>query len=199
MFLDVGINHSGLTIENQMFKRDGDFRKNFNPNISILLGAELKLKNKLYLISGIGFRKTGTRLFPIAVVTAQQPDGTGQFISGYEKLEQITIPLLIGYNLGQKLQLKPIMGFVNNFNTSAYSFNDLSKKHAPLTIFKNYTVNGMVGFTLYNKQLIDPYLGLGIKITYEKSLMEMSSNPSVKISQSILSGSILINYNLNLE
>ena len=196
VFVDLGMNHSGIKHQAITLHYDrNDFRDNFNPNISSCIGIELKLKNKLNGITCIGYRTTGTK-FKAPETTALQPDGTGRWIDITYQFHHISLPILFGYNFGEKFKLKPILGIVNNYNVSMKEKSELYSSKIIEKYYNKYTLNGLVGFMFYNEQLFNSKFGLGIKISYEKNLMDIDNMDNSRSNQSIVSGSLMLIYKL---
>lgn len=196
LFVDLGMNHSGIKHKPISLHYDrNDFRDNFYPNFSGSIGLELKLKNKLNLISSLGFRTTGTK-FKTPETTALQPDGTGRWIDITYQFHHISLPLLLGYNFGEKFKLKPILGIVNNYNVSMIEKTVNYKNNYLEKYYNKYTFNGLVGLMFYNEQLFSSKFGLGIKISYEKNLMDIDNIDNSRTNQSIASGSLMLIYSL---
>lgn len=172
-----------------------DFITNFNPNFSGSAGIELQLKKKFNLITGLGYRTTGT-MFKVPETTMQQPDGTGRMISSYYHFKQVTLPILLGYNFGEKFKLKPLFGVVSNYNVSMnlktedYTSTDIEK------YYHKYSLNGLVGLMFYNEELFNSKFGLGLKISYEKNLMDIDKVDNLNTNQGIVSGGMMFIYKL---
>lgn len=196
VFVDLGMNHSGIKYQPlYLFYDKDDFRDNFYPNFSSSIGFELKLINKLNLISGLGYRTTGTK-FKAPETTALQPDGTGRWIDYTYHFHQINLPILLGFNLGEKFKFKPILGVVNNYNVSMTEKTVNYKNNSLTKYYDKYTLNGLVGLMFYNDQLLSSKLGLGIKISYEKSLTNIYKLDNSIVNQNIVSASMMLTYKL---
>ncbi len=197
IFVDLGMNHSGIIYTNNIFTDIDrkDFKTNFNPNFSGSAGIELQLNKKFNLITGLGYRTTGT-LFKLPETTVLQPDGTGRLIDTYYHFNQVTLPLLLGYNFFEKFKLKPILGLVNNYNVSINAKTENYKGSDIEKYYNKYSLNGLVGLMFYNEQLFNSKLGLGMKISYEKNLMDIDNNDNSTTNQNIVSASVLFSYKL---
>ncbi len=201
VFVDLGMNHSGITYTNSYFTGIDrtDFKNNFNPNFSSSIGIELKLKNKLNLMTGLGYRTTGT-MYKLPETTVQQPDGTGRMIDIYYHFKQVTLPLLFGYNFGEKFKIQPLIGLVNNYNVSISgkskgdNLNQVDDFY--LRSYRNYTFNGLLGLMLYNQHLFNSKLGLGLKLSFEHNLIDLDAYSHLQTNQNIVSASMMLIYKL---
>lgn len=197
VFVDLGMNHSGITYNYNRFLgiSSNDFINNFNPNFSGSAGIELQLKKKFNLITNLGYRRTGT-IYKLLEATVLQPDGTGRWIDVTYHFQQINLPILLGYNLGEKFKFKPILGIVNNYNVSMYEKTENYKNNYLEKYFNKYTLNGLVGLMFYQEQLFKTKLGLGLKLSYEKNLTDIDNIKNARTNQSIVSGSLMLIYKL---
>jgi hypothetical protein len=176
-------------------KKQDDFSNNFNPHMFVSCGIEAKVKNKLYFVTGIGYRNTGTR-YLVPISTAQQPDGTGQFESVYVHVRQLYFPLAFSYTFGEKFKLKPIIGLTYNINSNVYTKYKSSSTHTVNKNIKGTTVNTLFGFNLCNDELLSKRIGLGLVLSYERTLKDIDNTSSKTIHESIVSASIAIYYTI---
>ena len=195
VFVDLGMNHSGIIYSNDLFfyLARNDFKKHFNPNFNASAGLEIKLKNRLNLMPSIGLRNSGTK-YDILVTTAQYPDGTPSNI--VYKFQQITLPLTIGYNFGKQFQIKPLIGIVNNYNLKTFAISSYDDYSFSVSDYKKYYLNFIGGVMFSHTTLFNSKLGLGLKITYEKSLMDLDHYSKMTSSQNIVNASLMLIYKL---
>ena len=153
--------------------------------------------------TGVGFRNVGFCIKNIHITTADQPDGIlgkGDF---YLKFQQLNIPIIFTYSFGKKIEFRPMLGFVNNYNLSLTEYYVLNGKkettsdERTMTFYKKYVPNGLIGFDILKQNIANSKFGISLKFAFEHSLGNVFKVNRGSIYQSIFYGNIGLSYQIS--